>query len=73
MMNELWRSFTEIDDIKGLNDKEQIQYWKYSYHKAYGMFEDCAENTMEQVDFYRKVIRELRSQLQEAKAHGNVE
>jgi ribosomal protein L19E len=68
-----WRHFNLIKDIEGLNDKEQIQYWKYSYHKAYGMFEDCAENTMEQVDFYRKVIRELRRQLQEAKAHGNVE
>jgi ribosomal protein L19E len=70
---ESWRHFNLIKDIEGLNDKEQIQYWKYSYHKAYGMFEDCAENTMEQVDFYRKVIRELRRQLQEAKAHGNVE
>jgi ribosomal protein L19E len=68
-----WRHFNLVKDIEGLNDKEQIQYWKYSYHKAYGMFEDCAENTMEQVDFYRKVIRELRRQLQEAKAHGNVE
>lgn len=66
-----WRHFNLIKDIEGLNDKEQIQYWKYSYHKAYGMFEDCAENTMEQVDFYRKVIRELRRQLQEAREHGN--
>jgi ribosomal protein L19E len=68
---ESWRHFNLIKDIEGLNDKEQIQYWKYSYHKAYGMFEDCAENTMEQVDFYRKVIRELRRQLQEAREHGN--
>ena len=66
-----WRHFNLIKDIEGLNDKEQIQYWKYSYHKAYAMFEDCAENTMEQVDFYRKVIRELRRQLQEAREHGN--
>lgn len=68
---ESWRHFNLIKDIEGLNDKEQIQYWKYSYHKAYAMFEDCAENTMEQVDFYRKVIRELRRQLQEAREHGN--
>lgn len=65
-MNEPWRSFDRINDIEGLTDKEQIQYWKYSYHKAYGMFEDCADNLLLQVEFYRDTIRLLRRQLKEA-------
>jgi hypothetical protein len=71
MMNEPWRNFNEIDDIKGLTDKEQIQYWKYSYHKAYTMFEDCAENTLEQVSFYRQLVKEFRIKLQAAREHVN--
>ena len=70
-MNEPWRGFNKIDDIKGLNDKEQIQYWKYSYDKAYTMFEDCAENLIEQVAYYRQTIKELRAKLQEAREHVN--
>jgi len=65
-MNDLWRTFHLIPDIKNLNDAEQIQYWKYSYHKAMGMFEDCAENYIEQLDFHRSIIKDLRMKLQEA-------
>jgi hypothetical protein len=70
-MIEVWRSFHLIPDKDGLNDKEQIQYWKFSYHQAMGMFEDCAENYIEQLEFHRAIIKDLRMKIKEAKQDVN--
>jgi hypothetical protein len=70
-MNDLWKTFHLIPDKQGLNDKQQIQYWKYSYHKAMGMFEDCAENYIEQLDFHRAIIKDLRTQIKEMQSRVN--
>lgn len=68
---ENWRRFKSIEELEASPESDQIQYWKTAYEIAHQMFVDCAENTMEQVDFYRNTIRNLRRQLQEAKANGN--
>ena len=70
-MIEVWRSYHLIPDKDGLNDKEQIQYWKFSYHQAMGMFEDCAENYIEQLEFHRAIIKDLRMKIKEAKQDVN--
>lgn len=69
-MIEVWRSFHLIPDKDGLDDKEQIQYWKFSYHQAMGMFEDCAENYIEQLEFHRAIIKDLRMKLKEANVNA---
>ena len=69
-MIEVWRSFHLIPDKDDLNDKEQIQYWKFSYHQAMGMFEDCAENYIEQLEFHRAIIKDLRMKLKEANVNA---
>jgi hypothetical protein len=69
-MIEVWRSFYLIPDKNGLNDKEQIQYWKFSYHQAMGMFDECAENYIEQLEFHRAIIKDLRMKLKESNANA---
>ncbi len=70
---ENWRRFKSVEELEASPERDQIQYWKTAYETAHKMFVDCAENTMDQVDFYRHTIRNLRRQLEEAKAHGNTE
>lgn len=70
-MSDAWKKFSLIPDKDGLNTEEQIRYWKYSYHQAMGMFEDCAENYIEQLEFHRAIIRELRAQIKEMKEIAN--
>lgn len=67
-MSEAWKSFKSIPDKPGLTEKEQIQYWKYSYHQAMTMFEECADNHLEQLAFYREVVKGLRAQVKELHA-----
>lgn len=70
-MNDEWKTFALIPDKKGLNNEQQIRYWKYSYHKAMGMFEDCAENYIEQLEFHRAIIKDLRAQIKEMQPRVN--
>lgn len=63
-----WKTFNSIPDKPGLNEKEQIQYWKYSYHQAMTMFEDCADNYLDQLAFHREIIKGLRAQIKEMDA-----
>jgi len=54
-----------IKDIPGLNSEQQIQYWKDAYQKARAMYEDSADAYVDQVAFYRYIIKDLRRQLKE--------
>lgn len=70
-MSDAWKKFNLIPDKSGLNAEEQVRYWKYSYHQAMGMFDDCAENYMEQLEFHRAIIKDLRAQIKEMKSSVN--
>lgn len=54
-----------IKDIPSLNSEQQIQYWKDAYQKTRTMYEDNAEAYVDQVAFYRHIIKDLRRQLKE--------
>jgi hypothetical protein len=62
-----------IKNIEGLNDEQQIQYWKDAYQKARSMYEDSAEAYVDQVDFYRNIIKNLRTQIKELQVKDDKE
>jgi hypothetical protein len=62
-----------IKNIEGLNDEQQIQYWKDAYRKVRTMYEDSAEAYVDQVDFYRNIIKNLRTQIKELQVRDDKE
>jgi hypothetical protein len=62
-----------IKNIEGLNDQQQIQYWKDAYRKVRAMYEDSAEAYVDQVDFYRHIIKNLRTQIKELQVKDDKE
>jgi len=62
-----------IKNIEGLNDEQQIQYWKDAYRKVRAMYEDSAEAYVDQVDFYRNIIKNLRTQIKELQVRDDKE
>jgi hypothetical protein len=54
-------------DVGVLSKDEQIKYWKESFDLTYEMLDKMSEVYMEQLDFHRGIILELRNKLHEAR------